>query len=121
MGMSDNRKNYDDEPVTYCPRCYSLKIKHEDVTGNDCCMDCGCTEVRETDIKTWEKMFKGRYGHRYVERSNDPRDSVYFKMSISRLKDEVFRSKSVVYIIRSLYPRFPQGLSKSDMVILCKY
>ncbi len=30
--MSEARglNDYDSEPVTYCARCYSLKVKHED-------------------------------------------------------------------------------------------
>lgn len=116
--MPNNHKDYDEEPVTYCSRCYSLKIAHEDVTDTDCCMNCGCTEVKETDITTWERMYTRRYGHKFTEKSNDPKDSMYFKMSISKLKDEVYKSKSFLYLIRKLYPKFPQGLGKADMVIL---
>lgn len=116
--MPNNHKDYDEEPVTYCPKCYSLKIEHEDITNTDCCMNCGCTEVKETDITTWERMYTRRYGHKFTEKSNDPKDSMYFKMSISKLKDEVYKSKPFLYLIRKLYPKFPQGLGKADMVIL---
>lgn len=116
--MPNNHKDYDDEPVTYCPRCYSLKIKHEDITDTDCCMDCGCTEVKETDINTWERMYTRRYGHKYAEKSNDPKESIYFKMSISKLKTKLYQGNMLPYVIRKLYPRFPQGLSRFDSILL---
>ncbi len=118
MPEKDTNKNYDDEPVEYCKRCYSLKIRHEDITDTDCCMDCGSTEVAVTDIATWERLYEGRYGHKFVQKSADPRASIYFKMSIGRLKSEVFHTKPLQELIHDLYPHFPQGLGRSDSVIL---
>lgn len=116
--MPENHKDYDEEPVTYCSRCYSLKIKHEDITDSDVCMDCGCTETLTTDIATWEKLFENRYGHKYVERGNDPRESMYFKMPISKLKSQLYKSSILPYVTKKLYSNFPQGMSKADTIIL---
>ena len=116
--MSDNQINYDSEPVEYCSRCYSLKIRHEDVIDSDYCMDCGSTETSTTDIYTWERLYEQRYSKRYVERNNDPKCSIYFKMPLDRLKAKVFYSKMLDRILYSLYPRFPKGLSREDAVIL---
>lgn len=116
--MPDNQINYDSEPVEYCSRCYSLKIKHEDAIDADYCTECGSTEISTTDIDTWEKMYERRYGSKYVERNNDPRCSIYFKMPIARLKAKVFESKQLFKILHKLYPSFPKGLSREDAVIL---
>lgn len=116
--MPDNQNNYNSEPVEYCSRCYSLKIKHEDAIDADCCMECGSTEISTTSIENWERLYEGRYGCKYVEKNNDPRCSVYFKMPIDRLKAKVFRSKDLFRILHKLYPRFPKGLSREDAVIL---
>lgn len=116
--MPENHKDYDEEPVTYCSRCYSLKIKHEDITDSDVCMDCGCTETKTTDISTWEKLFERRYGRKFVDRSTDPRNSIYFKMSLQKLKSVFYKKKDNMSIIHQLYPRFPKGLSTSESIIL---
>lgn len=108
--------DYDEEPVVYCPRCYSLKIGHEDVTDTDCCMDCGCTEVREADISTWEKLYIGRYGHRFTEKSNDPRKSPFFKMSLSSIKEELYKGRMLSYAMRELHIKPQHGLGKFDAV-----
>lgn len=115
--MPVNHKDYDEEPVIYCSRCYSLNIKHEDVTDNDCCMTCGCTEVKETDIDTWESMYAKRYGHRFTQRGQNPRDSVYFKMTLSDLKTKVYNSNQLEKITKKLYPKFPKDLGKFDAVV----
>ena len=116
--MPDNQINYDSEPVEYCSRCYSLKIKHEEAIDADYCTECGSTEVSTTSIENWEQMFEKRYGYKYVERNNDPRCSIYFKMPIDRLKAKVFRSRNLFRILHKLYPSFPDGLSREDAVIL---
>ena len=40
MSVEKVGQNYDDEPVVYCSRCYSLKIKYEEAIDSDCCMEC---------------------------------------------------------------------------------
>lgn len=110
--------NYDLEPVTYCPRCYSLKIKYEEEIDADCCMECGCSDTKTTTIGEWEKLYEGRYGRKYVVKSNDPRKSIIFNLPMDKLKARVFNSPQWLSIIKTLYPHFPNGLSKADSVIL---
>lgn len=111
-------RDYDSEPVEYCARCFSLKIKHEDVIDSDCCMDCGSTEIGTTDIGTWERMYEARYGHRYIKKTRDLRDSIYFKMTVGKLKMVLFESSFLDKIIHRLYPKFPKDLSREERVIL---
>lgn len=116
--MPDNHKIYDEEPVEYCTKCYSLKIKYEDAIDGDCCMDCGCTETATASIEDWERLYESRYGHKFVEKSDNPRTSLWFKMPLSKLKVAFYRSEHFYEILNRLYPRFPHGLSKTEMVIL---
>lgn len=118
--MTDRKKlkSYDDEPVEYCLKCYSLKIRYEEAIDTDCCMDCGSTEIGVTDIDTWEHLYKNRYGHKFLQKSDDPRDSVYFRMSLAKLKTELYEDEHYYTFQRALYPHFPKGLSKSDSIIL---
>lgn len=116
--MSTNCDDYNDDPVLYCSKCYSLKIKHEDITDTDCCMECGCTEVKETDIDTWESLYAKRFGHRFAQKGRNPKDSVYFKMTLSDLKTKLYGSESLKKITKKLYPNFPKKLGKFDTVVL---
>lgn len=116
--MPKQNIDYDAEPVEYCLKCYSLKIKHEDSLDIDCCCNCGSTEIGETDIDTWEKLYQKRYGHKYVEKPNSAKDSIFFKMSISELKDLVYHHNAFRAIIYTLYPNFPKGFSKVEMILL---
>ena len=116
--MPDKTKDYDEEPVQYCAKCYSLRITHDDTTDSDICSVCGSTDIATTTIDRWEKLYENRYGHKFVDRSNDPRDSIYFKMSIAKLKTKVYYSKYLQPILYTLYPNFPQGLNKSESVIM---
>lgn len=118
MAEQDNLNNYDDEPVAYCAGCYSLKIKYEDTIDSDCCMECGCTDIREAPFEVWEKMYEQRYGHKYAEKSNDPRKNPIFKMSVSKLMNKVSESNLWQKFTHVLYPKFPGGLSKADSIIL---
>jgi len=52
---------YDNEPVYYCTHCLSLRIKALD-SFLDYCDHCGSTDVDTTDIYTWKKMYKERFG-----------------------------------------------------------
>lgn len=111
-------KDYDEEPVVYCTRCYSLKIKYEESIGMDCCEDCGCTDFKTADFDDWEKLYKARYGHKFVEEKGNIRNSPIFKMSNDQLKDKVYENAEWREICHALYPTFPRWLSKIDSVIL---
>lgn len=112
------KKNYDSDPVTYCSKCYSLKIFYEDSVGMDCCKDCGCTDLRTTDFEEWEKLYKRKYGHKFLEEKGDIRNNPIFQMDNDKLKIKLMKNSSWKEICRELYPAFPQWLGKADSIIL---
>lgn len=116
--VKERLKDYDSEPVTYCSKCYSLKIIHEDAIDSDCCGDCGCSDMKTSSIGEWEKLFENRYGHKYVEASHDIRKNPIFQMSNDKLKTKLFNDPTWRDICRTLYPVFPNWLSKADSIIL---
>lgn len=118
MPDSQKLKEYDEEPVQYCAKCYSLKIRHEEQTDTDFCMDCGCTETKTASIGEWERLFEERYGHKFIEKSKDPRKSLFFTMSVDKLKQVLYTSKDFPFILKRLYPRFPRGYRKEELIIL---
>lgn len=118
MPTQEPLKDYDAEPVVYCARCYSLKIKYEEAIDTDCCMECGCSDIRSTTIDQWESLYENRYKHKYVVKSKDPKKDPIYRMPLDKLKIMVFEDPSWRNIIRKLYPGFPVGFSKSDSIIL---
>lgn len=118
--MPDKRElnDYDSEPVTYCARCYSLKIKHEDALDLDCCADCGGTDILEAPIEVWEKLYERRYGHKFTQKEEDPKKTFIFKLSIEELKTRLYNYDKWKEVIRSLYPNFPEGYSKIESILL---
>lgn len=59
---------YNAEPVYYCAKCLSLRIR--DISGipdTDYCDSCGCTNIQQTQIEEWEVMFKNKYGFEYLK------------------------------------------------------
>ena len=76
---------------------------------------------RDSRVKTlsdWEKLYKERYGHKYVEEVGDIRKSPIFQMSNDKLKIKVSNDPSWREICRAMYPAFPNWLSKADSIIL---
>lgn len=118
MSKQDKIKEYDEEPVVFCSRCYSLKIIHEDVFDSDCCGECGCTDVKTSSFKEWERLFKNRYGHKFVEEDHNVRKSPVFTMSIERLKIMVYNDPQWKELCKTLYPAFPDGISRADSTVL---
>lgn len=104
---------YDEEPVTYCSKCYSLDIKYEESISSDICMDCGCTETLSTDIYSWEDLYKARYGCKFVTRGTG---SIYFNMSIDKLRTILYTRNDYMKVILRLYPLFPKNLGRLDSV-----
>lgn len=107
-----------EEPVYYCPICYSLRIKYEDAIGSDCCMDCGCTDIESCSIDEWENKYEKRFGHKYLVEKKDVRNSPIFKLSLDKLKSKVLNHPSWRKIIHLLYPKFPSCYGKEDSIIL---
>lgn len=60
-------KEYNDEPVFYCKSCLSLGIKTV-ASGLDLdyCKDCGSTDIEQTHIENWQKLYRERYGFDYL-------------------------------------------------------
>lgn len=118
--MPEARKlnDYDSEPVTYCARCYSLKIKHEDDLNLDYCDECGSTDVLETSIGEWERKYERRYGHKFTQREEDPKKTFIFRLTIEELKKKVYSSDKWKELIKAIYPNFPGGYGKTDSILL---
>lgn len=110
--------DYDSDSWFYCASCFSPNIRHEDAIDSDCCGSCGCTNIVESTIEEWEKLYMKRYGHKYAEKSNNIRNSPIFKLSISKLMTKVADSPKWKAIITEIYRYFPRGLSKADSVVL---
>ena len=104
--------------MTYCARCYSLGIVHEDSIGMDCCKECGSSDLLTSSEEEWERLYKQRYGHKFVEEERDIRKSPIFQMSNDKLKTKVFNDPSWKEICRALYPAFPEWLGKADSIVL---
>ena len=118
MDKLERPNDYDSEPVTYCARCYSLKIKHEDVLDTDCCAECGSTDIMEGPIEVWEQKYERRYGKKFAAKTEDPKKSFIFNLPIEKLKQKVYDSPKWKEIIKSMFPKFPGGYGKADSVIL---
>lgn len=117
--MQEILNDYDSEPVSYCPNCYSLQIGYIDgVDNSDYCMHCGCSEVKQTSIAEWEKLYQRRYGHKFVEKNPDIRRTKVYNMTLKELKQEVYDSPFRMDIINQMYPNSTEGLTKAETVIL---
>lgn len=61
-------EEYNSISILYCKKCLSLKVMN--LTGMedfDYCDECGSTDIGQTDIETWKKLFKERYGFDYLD------------------------------------------------------
>lgn len=67
----DNLKeevNYNDEPVFYCERCMSLRIRFVNgLSNSEYCDNCGSTEINQSNIEDWRQQFKDKYGYDHLE------------------------------------------------------
>ena len=66
----ESNVDYNAIPVFYCKHCLSLSIKTVDESIDteylDFCANCGSTEIEQTDIHTWEKMYEQKYGKNFL-------------------------------------------------------
>ena len=118
MVKQEKSKAEEPDTIDFCAKCYSIKIKYEDSIGMDCCESCGCTDFKTASFEEWEKLYERRYGHKFVEEKGDIRKSPIFQMSLDSLKLKVFDNPSWREICKTLYPSFPNWLSRADSVIL---
>ena len=118
MSEQDRNNDYDSEPVVYCAKCLSLKIKHEDALDIDCCGNCGSTDIVESSIGIWEKKYEAKYGKKFTVKNNDPRNSPIFKLPINKLMTKVSDYPKWEKIIMGIYSHFPKGISKADSIVM---
>ena len=118
--MSEQEKinDYDSEPIVFCAKCFSPKIKHEASIDIDYCGDCGCSSTREASVYEWEKLYEKKYGHKYVVKGNDPKKNPVFKLSRTELMDRLCGLSQWKSVILSLYPKFPEGFGRVDSIVL---
>lgn len=110
--------DYDSEPVRYCARCYSLKVKYEEALDSECCGECGSTDILEASVEEWEHKYERRYGHKFTVREDDPKKTFIFKLSLKELMHKVADSPKWKEIIKGIYPHFPGGYGKADSIVL---
>lgn len=61
------QNEYNDEPVYFCKHCLSLNIRHIlDLKDSEFCDDCGSTNIEHCSIEEWEKLYKDKFGHKYL-------------------------------------------------------
>lgn len=99
---------YNDIPVKYCSKCYSLQIGSiEGLEDSDYCMHCGSSEILEGNIYAWEELYEKRYGHKYVEVSRSPRQAYLDSLSLTELKRLVYNNNKCFEVIKTMYPVYP--------------
>lgn len=65
------KEEYNQEPVYYCPKCLSLRIRFiKTLSGMEYCDDCGGTNIQTSSIEEWEQKFIERFKHPYIEIKN---------------------------------------------------
>lgn len=68
--MEFDRTDYDEVPVLYCRHCLSLRVKSMDEEHDEdfleYCDECGSTDIDETDIHTWGKMYEQKYKRNFL-------------------------------------------------------
>lgn len=119
MENTQNHNEYDLEPVSYCPKCYSLKIGYiPGVDDSDYCMDCGCMDVARGNIFEWEKLYENRYGHKFITQRKSYEGHPIWSYSIKDLRRTLLESPHCWEIIREIYPNWNHHVSLIDTVFL---
>ena len=62
----DLPQQYNDEPVHYCTECLSLKVRVYS-EKMDYCDECGSTDIKQTHITEWEKMYETKYKQNFLD------------------------------------------------------
>ena len=61
-------EEYNNIPVHYCRSCLSLRVKTVASVNLDYCDEFSSTDIEETHIEEWRKLYKERYGFDYLEK-----------------------------------------------------
>lgn len=119
MKNTINHDEYDLEPVSYCPKCYSLKIGYiPGVEDSDYCMDCGCVDIARGNIYEWEKLYERRYGHKYVTERKNYEGHPIWNLPLKSLREKVLGSPYYKDIIKDVYPAWSHYGNVVDTVYL---
>lgn len=66
---TEQYNQYNDEPVFYCKSCLSLRIKTVAVDlGLDYCDECSSTDIGQSHIEEWKKLYRERYGFDFLDK-----------------------------------------------------
>lgn len=70
--INQSKIEYNLEPVYYCDNCLSLRIKTFD-SNIDFCSECGNTDIANTSIVEWEKLYHNKYNKNHLthEKNNN--------------------------------------------------
>lgn len=60
------KEEYNKEPIVFCPHCLSLRIVEIEDTDYLYCEECGNTDISQTSIEEWEKLYKEKYGKKFL-------------------------------------------------------
>jgi len=119
MKNTQDLNEFDLEPVSYCPKCYSLKIGYiPGVDDSDYCMDCGCVDIARCQIQDWEKLYEDRYGHKYVVKRNSFEGHPLWNLSVKDLRKKLLESPYYREIIREVYPNWNYYGKAVDTIFL---
>lgn len=70
MGKDNSTKSdYNSEPIFYCKHCLSLKIRDAGLSYLLYCDDCGSANILSTSIEEWEKLYKEKYGFKFLDKN----------------------------------------------------
>lgn len=69
ISRDEKIKEYNQEPIFYCKNCLSLKVINiPDIPDSDFCDECGSTNIDSCLIQEWEKMYKDKFKHNYLDK-----------------------------------------------------
>lgn len=63
------KEDYNKEPVMYCKKCLSLKIRDAGLPDLLYCDECGSAEILTTTIDEWETLYRNKYGFKYLDKN----------------------------------------------------
>lgn len=63
--FGEKKKEYNDIPVAFCPRCLSLKIRRTS-ENEDYCDECGESNIKYTSIEVWMDKAREEFGNNFV-------------------------------------------------------
>ena len=67
--QNSKKQEYNNEPVFYCKNCLSLRVKTVIAVADlEYCDECVSTEIEQSNIEDWRKLYKERYGIDYLEK-----------------------------------------------------